>query len=170
MAADKLAAELAFKANVDAVSRDYICEPHLGVCVGGLYAHGTATKTVICLAAARPDCSSQPLTPCLALFFAEYRTISGVSGPLVVAEGVKVSSAAGWVPRVCVCVPSLSCAGTRACAQSTKHTVHVQAPSMHLNATTARLPAHLPLSCSCTATHARTQRTHANRNPCMQRS
>lgn len=31
MATDKLAAELAFKANVDAVSRDYICEPHLGV-------------------------------------------------------------------------------------------------------------------------------------------
>jgi hypothetical protein len=30
MAADKLAAELAFKANVDAVSRDYVCEPHLG--------------------------------------------------------------------------------------------------------------------------------------------
>jgi len=30
--ADKLAAELAFKANVDAVSRDYICEPHLGAC------------------------------------------------------------------------------------------------------------------------------------------
>lgn len=47
-AAKKLAAELAFKANVDAVSRDYVCEPHL-----------------------------------------EYRTISGVSGPLVVAEGVK---------------------------------------------------------------------------------
>jgi hypothetical protein len=32
MAADKLAAELAFKANVDAVSRDYVCEPHLGGC------------------------------------------------------------------------------------------------------------------------------------------
>eukprot|EP00775_Hariotina_reticulata_P003311 gene3311-3587_t len=47
-AVDKLAAELAFKANVDAVSRDYVCEPHL-----------------------------------------EYRTIAGVSGPLVVAEGVK---------------------------------------------------------------------------------
>jgi hypothetical protein len=32
MATDKLAAELAFKANVDAVSQDYICEPHLGGC------------------------------------------------------------------------------------------------------------------------------------------
>lgn len=31
-AANKLAAELAFKANVDAVSRDYVCEPHLGRC------------------------------------------------------------------------------------------------------------------------------------------
>jgi hypothetical protein len=29
-AANKLAAELAFKANVDAVARDYVCEPHLG--------------------------------------------------------------------------------------------------------------------------------------------
>lgn len=28
--ANQLAAELAFKANVDAVSRDYVCEPHLG--------------------------------------------------------------------------------------------------------------------------------------------
>ncbi|WIA14873.1 hypothetical protein OEZ85_001590 [Tetradesmus obliquus] len=47
-AVDKLSAELAFKANVDAVARDYVCEPHV-----------------------------------------EYRTISGVSGPLVVADGVK---------------------------------------------------------------------------------
>lgn len=30
VAANKLAADLAFKANVDAVSRDYITEPHLG--------------------------------------------------------------------------------------------------------------------------------------------
>jgi hypothetical protein len=29
-AVDKLSAELAFKANVDAVSRDYVCQPHLG--------------------------------------------------------------------------------------------------------------------------------------------
>jgi hypothetical protein len=29
-AVDKLSAELAFKANVDAVSRDYVCEPHVG--------------------------------------------------------------------------------------------------------------------------------------------
>ncbi|KAF8056378.1 V-type proton ATPase subunit B 1 [Scenedesmus sp. PABB004] len=47
-AVDSLSAELAFKANIDAASRDYICEPHI-----------------------------------------EYRTISGVAGPLVVAEGVK---------------------------------------------------------------------------------
>eukprot|EP00879_Flechtneria_rotunda_P002805 GHRR01003016.1.p1 GENE.GHRR01003016.1~~GHRR01003016.1.p1 ORF type:complete len:477 (+),score=137.63 GHRR01003016.1:99-1529(+) len=47
-AVDKLSAELAFKANIDAVSRDYVCEPHL-----------------------------------------EYRTIAGVSGPLVVVECVK---------------------------------------------------------------------------------
>jgi len=32
-AVDKLSAELAFKANVDAVSRDYVCEPHLGACM-----------------------------------------------------------------------------------------------------------------------------------------
>jgi hypothetical protein len=29
-AVDKLSAELAFKAQVDAVTRDYICEPHVG--------------------------------------------------------------------------------------------------------------------------------------------
>lgn len=29
-AVDKLSAELAFKANVDAVARDYVCEPHVG--------------------------------------------------------------------------------------------------------------------------------------------
>lgn len=29
-AVDKLSAELAFKANVDAAARDYICEPHVG--------------------------------------------------------------------------------------------------------------------------------------------
>jgi hypothetical protein len=29
-AVDKLSKELAFKANVDAVTRDYICEPRLG--------------------------------------------------------------------------------------------------------------------------------------------
>ena len=29
-AVDSLTSELAFKANVAAVSRDYICEPHLG--------------------------------------------------------------------------------------------------------------------------------------------
>lgn len=45
---DKLSKDLAFKANVDAVSRDYICEPRL-----------------------------------------EYRTVGGVSGPLVVVESVK---------------------------------------------------------------------------------
>lgn len=27
---EKLSAELAFKANVDAVSRDYVCKPHIG--------------------------------------------------------------------------------------------------------------------------------------------
>lgn len=31
-AVDKLSAELAFKANIDAVARDYICEPHVGAC------------------------------------------------------------------------------------------------------------------------------------------
>lgn len=31
-AVDKLSAELAFKANIDAVSRDYVCEPHVGTC------------------------------------------------------------------------------------------------------------------------------------------
>lgn len=30
VAVDKLSKDLAFKANVDAVSRDYICEPRLG--------------------------------------------------------------------------------------------------------------------------------------------
>lgn len=29
-AMDSLSAELAFKANVDAANRDYVCEPHLG--------------------------------------------------------------------------------------------------------------------------------------------
>uniref|UniRef100_A0A7S0WZ83 Vacuolar proton pump subunit B n=1 Tax=Chlamydomonas leiostraca TaxID=1034604 RepID=A0A7S0WZ83_9CHLO len=47
-ALDQLSAELAFKAHVDAASRDYICEPHV-----------------------------------------EYRTVAGVSGPLVVVECVK---------------------------------------------------------------------------------
>eukprot|EP00877_Chromochloris_zofingiensis_P007169 jgi/Chrzof1/2705/Cz11g25250.t1 len=47
-AMDSLSAELAFKANVDAANRDYVCEPHL-----------------------------------------EYRTVGGVSGPLVVVESVK---------------------------------------------------------------------------------
>jgi len=47
-AVDSLTSELAFKANVAAVFRDYICEPHL-----------------------------------------EYRTVGGVSGPLVVVESVK---------------------------------------------------------------------------------
>lgn len=45
---DALSSELAFKAHVDAVARDYVCEPHL-----------------------------------------EYRTVAGVSGPLVVVECVK---------------------------------------------------------------------------------
>lgn len=47
-AVDKLSKELAFKANVDAVAQDYICEPRI-----------------------------------------EYRTVGGVSGPLVVVESVK---------------------------------------------------------------------------------
>lgn len=45
---DLLSSELAFKANVDAANRDYVCEPHL-----------------------------------------EYRTVAGVSGPLVIVEFVK---------------------------------------------------------------------------------
>lgn len=36
-AVDKLSAELAFKANIDAASRDYICEPHVGACCPSIY-------------------------------------------------------------------------------------------------------------------------------------
>lgn len=47
-AADKLAAELAFKANVDAVSRDYVCEPHLGEWAGDLCCKYVPEALAVC--------------------------------------------------------------------------------------------------------------------------
>lgn len=50
---DKLSAEMAFKANVDAASRDYICEPHLGERCSSA-ARGPSACQRLCRAPGRP--------------------------------------------------------------------------------------------------------------------
>lgn len=135
-AVDKLSKDLAFKANIDAVTRDYICEPRLGARPGAPRQHGVwdAFKTpwvsggsecscccCCCCAAEAIDSSAAPrasvcyaarcaspptndrnllLTwhplarpPLLLPTHTEYRTVGGVSGPLVVVESVKVRGA-----------------------------------------------------------------------------
>jgi hypothetical protein len=89
-AAAELSAELARKAHLDALNRDYVVEPHLGECVGPAFVPERTTRR------APP---SALLTPALAPLWhthkhphqhtTEYRTVAGVSGPLVVVECVK---------------------------------------------------------------------------------
>lgn len=115
---DVLSAEMARKAHIDAVQRDYICEPHLG-------ALGT---WVLCrwrfavplpppLPRVPPYCPACPAArwlrwplpplaahPCAAAAAdaalphclpAEYRTVGGVAGPLVVVNTVKARWGSG---------------------------------------------------------------------------
>jgi V-type H+-transporting ATPase subunit B len=74
-AVQKLSDELAFKAQVSALTRDYVCEPHIGMIVE--YA------TFMPRWGWNFDVSH---------LSSEYRTVAGVSGPLVVVECVKVGS------------------------------------------------------------------------------
>jgi V-type H+-transporting ATPase subunit B len=74
---DLLSKELAFKAHVDAVQRDYVCEPRLG--------RQPRQRSMQYLST--DGCLHNPLL-CW-LLPAEYRTVGGVAGPLVVVDLVK---------------------------------------------------------------------------------
>ena len=71
------------KAQADAISRDYILDPHLGA--GGNHTSGAEIPFIALLRhdAQIADCHG-------ACCCAEYRTVGGVSGPLVIVEHVKV--------------------------------------------------------------------------------
>lgn len=65
--------QAARKAQIDAVNRDYVLQPRLGkfsTSVARHIAYGPIFSLVLC--------------------FADYRTIGGVSGPLVIVDSVKV--------------------------------------------------------------------------------
>lgn len=114
-------AELAFKAQVSAATRDYICEPHIGArqcataCVMRTFKHCTNPSTRTAVRALRTTrsvmaclsfcdlrwCKERWRLPLRAHMHisacvhahavrTEYRTVAGVSGPLVVVECVKV--------------------------------------------------------------------------------
>ena len=96
---DFLSAEMAQKVHIDAVSRDYVCEPHLGARQGPA---GAGTQGMhSCGAAAPGDAAAAVLddrpstrathASCLAMLTpgTEYRTVGGVAGPLVVVNTVK---------------------------------------------------------------------------------
>lgn len=64
--------EAARKAQIDAVNRDYVLQPRLGI------QSYTAYSSDVCT------------TPQTHFACADYRTIGGVSGPLVIVDSVKV--------------------------------------------------------------------------------
>lgn len=60
-AIDSLSAELAFKANIDAAARDYVCEPNLGKPLEG--AEDLCLGRSTCQSVGqRPSCMLTPLT------------------------------------------------------------------------------------------------------------
>lgn len=131
-AVDFLTADMAQKVHIDAVNRDYICEPHLGAplpsrvcciqcdnsnlvapcwedasispcCQDSMVPPRTVNVTpeavqprpfVIAKIASGKRSASSGLCLLPAFTSAEYRTVGGVAGPLVVVNTVKV--------RVCI--------------------------------------------------------------------
>ena len=81
-AADGLSADMAHKAHIKALNRDYILEPRLGIDFQAIEEHRFAQPYRSCTA---NDAILRDLFIC-----ADYRTIGGVSGPLVIVEYVKV--------------------------------------------------------------------------------
>lgn len=133
-AVDFLTAEMAQKAHIDAVNRDYICEPRLGaspppglpvlavclatagVCATRPFSRSTSewarafAAADVCVSCPRVQPHVCPLLPMAALTntqlsscscfpsalqLAEYRTVGGVAGPLVVVNTVKVRARKG---------------------------------------------------------------------------
>lgn len=99
---DYLSSELALKAHIEAVNRDYVCEPRLGACAAGRghsSARGGASGGALFICFISAQCSRPPISPPCSLLHpfccADYRTVGGVAGPLVVVNTVKVG-AAGW--------------------------------------------------------------------------
>lgn len=130
---DMLSAEMAAKVHIDAINRDYICEPHLGVCPGVAAACAASTAAagglwpfpggwaaacwslpagsqvlvpshmyvlhgdILDVWSAPSAATTQPGSTVDSLAFcawpAEYRTVGGVAGPLVVVNTVKVGLA-----------------------------------------------------------------------------
>lgn len=90
---DTLTSEMAFKAQVDAMARDYVLEPHLGALFDGLVDKWEfpgqidiwSSHAVHFHSRLMESPHSSPILVCT-----EYRTVAGVSGPLVVVDFVKV--------------------------------------------------------------------------------
>lgn len=83
-AVDSLTAELGAKAQVDAANRDYIVEPRLGTgsvtyCLG---LEAPWSLRILSVDACRHEMMNKS--------GADYNTVGGVSGPLVIVESVKV--------------------------------------------------------------------------------
>ena len=81
-AADGLSADMAHKAHIKALNRDYILEPRLGNHLQALKEQHFAQP--------HPSCTVNDVVMREFFVFADYRTIGGVSGPLVIVEYVKV--------------------------------------------------------------------------------
>ncbi len=80
------------KAQVSALTRDYVVEPHIGPLPLPI-AHSqvlTEPHRRVLEPVRSPARSPMNARPILAVCYSEYRTVGGVSGPLVVVEHVKV--------------------------------------------------------------------------------
>ena len=81
-AADGLSADMAHKAHIKALNRDYILEPRLGNHLQAIQEQRFAQ--------CHPSCTVNDIIMRDFFVSADYRTIGGVSGPLVIVEYVKV--------------------------------------------------------------------------------
>ncbi len=102
------------KAQVSALTRDYVVEPHIGPLPLPvphsfllLEPHRRVLDPV-----RSPARSPMNACPILAVCCSEYRTVGGVSGPLVVVEHVKVCGTHPPAkPRTGTCMHARRCAG-----------------------------------------------------------
>ena len=99
-AADGLSADMAHKAHIKALNRDYILEPRLGNDLQAIEEQRFAQP--------HRSCTVNDIFLRDFFIFADYRTIGGVSGPLVIVESVKV-----FLRSICLkyddCISCTSC-------------------------------------------------------------